>query len=70
MTDLLESVQTAKLRNAFGKYLPTVIEGKSPAKQKAILSEATEITGNRKHSSNEASVFDNNVVDIKRLAGL
>ena len=70
MTDLLESVHTAKLRNAFGKYLPTVIEGKSPAKQKAILSEATEITGNRKHSSNEASAYDNNVVDIKRLAGL
>jgi len=70
MTDLLESVATAKLRSAFDKYLPTVIDGKSPAKQKAQLSEAKEITGNRRNSSIEASVMDNNVVDIKRLAGL
>ena len=37
MTDLLESVQTAKLRSAFDKYLPAVIDGNSPAKQKAQL---------------------------------
>jgi|TARA_R110000796_G_scaffold143706_2_gene260362 ribosomal protein S24E len=70
MTDLLESVQTAKLRSAFGKYLPTVIDGKSPAKQKAILSEAKEVTGNRQNSTIDASEVSNNVVDIKRLAGL
>jgi hypothetical protein len=69
MTDLLESTQTNKLRLAFDKYLPSVISGRSPAKQKAVLSEAKEITGNRDNSSiKQAS--DNNVFDIKRLAGL
>lgn len=69
MTDLLESVQTDRLRSAFEKYLPAVIDGKSPAKQKAILSEGKEITGNRENSSiKQAS--DNNVIDIVRLAGL
>jgi hypothetical protein len=69
MTDLLESVQTSRLRSAFDKYLPTVIDGKSPAKQKAVLSEGKEITGNRENSSIK-SASDNNVVDIVRLAGL
>ena len=69
MTDLLESVQTSKLKTAFDKYLPSVIDGKSPAKQKATLSEGKIITGNKENSSiKEAS--DNNVFDIKRLAGL
>lgn len=70
MIDLLESVQTAKLRSAFEKYLPAVIDGKSPAKQKAVLSEAKEVTGNKTNSSIHANAVDNNVVDIVRLAGL
>jgi hypothetical protein len=69
MTDLLESVQTNRLRSAFEKYLPAVIDGNSPAKQKAILSEGKEITGNRENSSIK-SATDNNVIDIVRLAGL
>jgi len=68
MIDLLESVQTPKLRSAFEKYLPAVIDGKSPAKQKAVLSEAKEVTGNKNNSSIHAN--DSNVVDIVRLAGL
>ncbi len=69
MTDLLESVQTSRLRSAFEKYIPAVIDGKSPAKQKAVLSEGKAITGNRENSSiKQAS--DSNVFDIKRLAGL
>jgi hypothetical protein len=74
MTDLLESVQTAKLRSAFDKYLPAVIDGKGPAKQKAVLSEAKEVTGNRETISqtnvSSKADADHNVVDIKRLAGL
>jgi hypothetical protein len=69
MTDLLESVQTSRLRSAFDKYLPAVIDGKSPAKQKAILAEGKEITGNRQET-NMTQASDNNVIDIKRLAGL
>lgn len=68
MTDLLESVQTANLKKAFERYLPAVIDGKSPAKQpKAILSEGKAITGNRVTPTQTA---DNNVIDLKRLAGL
>lgn len=69
MTDLLESVQTNRLRSAFDKYLPAVIDGKSPAKQKAILAEGKEVTGNRQQT-NMTKASDNNVIDLKRLAGL
>ena len=70
MTDLLESVQTPKLQAAFDKYLPAVIDGKGPAKQKAVLSEAKEITGNRTQNDVRQAGDDNNVVELKRLAGL
>ena len=72
MTDLLESVQTARLQSAFDKYLPAVIDGKTPAK-KAVLSEAKEVTGNRDTESQtnvSRTADEHNVVDIKRLAGL
>jgi hypothetical protein len=72
MTDLLESVQTSRLQSAFEKYLPAVIDGKGPAKQKAVLAEAKAVTGNRETVSqtNVSSKADDNVIDIKRLAGL
>ena len=73
MIDLLESVQTGKLKTQFDKYLPAVIDGNTPAK-KATLTEGTEITGNRENtnvSSQQAEADNNsNVIDIKRLAGL
>lgn len=68
MKDLLESVQTSRLQTAFEKYLPTVIDGKSPAKHKAPLTEGKEITGNREPQTQPTA--DSNVIDIKRLAGL
>jgi len=71
MTDLLESVQTAKLRTQFDKYLPSVIDGGTPAKRKATLVEGKEITGNREEKSNVSrQAEDGNVIDIRRLAGL
>jgi len=70
MIDLLESVQTAKLRSAFDKYLPAVIDGNTPAKKKAVLAEATEVTGNRTQTNDIKADADHNVVDLKRLAGL
>ena len=73
MTDLLESVQTNRLQKSFDKYLPSVIDGNTPAKRKAKnITEGTEVTGNRKEPLTEikADDTDNNVVDIKRLAGL
>jgi len=68
MIDLLESVQTPKLKSAFDKYIPAVIDGNTPAK-KAKLTEGTEITGNRNETSKQADNSDN-VLDIRRLAGL
>jgi hypothetical protein len=71
MTDLLESVQTARLQTQFDKYLPAVIDGNTPAKKKAVLSEAKEVTGNRETTTNVSSTADEGVVvDIRRLAGL
>jgi len=72
MIDLLESVQTNRLRSAFDKYLPAVIDGKTPAK-KASLTEGKEVTGNRDEVSQtnvSSKADDNNVLDIRRLAGL
>ena len=70
MMDLLESVQTPKLRSAFDKYLPAVIDGNTPAKKKAVLAEAKEVTGNRENKNDIKADVDHNVVDLKRLAGL
>ena len=71
MTDLLESVQTDRLNKSFNKYLPSVIDGNGPAKRKAVLSEAKEITGNRtQEKTMTPKADDSNVLDLRRLAGL
>jgi hypothetical protein len=67
MKELLESVQTDKLRGAFDKYLPAVMDGGAPAKK--ALTEAKEITGDKQaqpiSEEKTAEIFD-----IRRLAGL
>jgi hypothetical protein len=71
MTDLLESVQTDRLQKSFDKYLPSVIDGNTPAKRKAVLSEGKEVTGNRTQQMTQTKAdAESNVFDIKRLAGL
>ena len=69
MTELLESVHTTKLRGSFDKYLPAVIAGEAPQKRKALI-EAKEITGNKIPNSASSSETDNNIFDIRKLAGL
>ena len=69
MSDLLESVQTEKLRSAFDKYLPAVMDGGIPAKK--ALTEGKEITGDKKAqqtSGQEEKTAE--IFDIRRLAGL
>ena len=70
MSELLESVQTDKLQNAFEKYLPAVLNN-APVKKasKAVLSEGKVVTGDK---AAKVSAIDTttNVIDIKRLAGL
>ena len=69
MKELLESVQTKKLNEAFDKYLPAVIDGQkiSPVIKKAVLREGTEVTGNREM---KPEVGLDNILDIRKLAGL
>jgi hypothetical protein len=68
MKELLESVQTKKLNEAFDKYLPAVMEGQSkPAPKKAMLAESSEVTGNRE---TKPEVGLDNILDIRKLAGL
>jgi hypothetical protein len=72
MKELLESVQTAKLNEAFDKYLPAVMEGGmkkvEKAQAKEMLSESTEVTGDRE--SKQPQVGLDNILDIRKLAGL
>ena len=67
MTSLLENVQTSRLKNAFEKYLPAVIsETKSTKKATAL----TEQTGNKTAKVIKTDDDANNVIELKRLAGL
>jgi hypothetical protein len=68
MKELLESVQTEKLHSAFDKYLPAVMDGGVPAKK--ALTEAKEVTGNKKALSNSGEENTAEIFDIRRLAGL
>jgi hypothetical protein len=73
MKDLLESVQTPKLKVAFDKYLPAVLntQQQSQAPKKRMMVESREVTGNKSAKTQEVDMQDrDNVIDIKRLAGL
>ena len=75
MGQLLETVQTPKLRQAFDKYLPSVLNAKTSGsavsqETRTVLAESsvkTEITGDKPAKPAQDS---NNIVEIKRLAGL
>ena len=73
MKNLLESVQTPKLKGAFDKYLPAVLNTQlqSVAPKKRMVNESVEITGDK--SAVKTQVEDelsSNLIDFKRLAGL
>lgn len=75
MGALLESVQTAKLENAFNKYLPAVLNtGSDIAPKKKALTESVivEATGDKtaKQTVDVDLTETDNVIDLKRLAGL
>jgi hypothetical protein len=67
MQSLLESVKTSRLRDAYDKYLPAVIEGEKKKVTKVALTESTEVTGD-KESKPEVGL--DNILDIRKLAGL
>jgi hypothetical protein len=73
MRNLLESVQTARLSNAFEKYLPAVLDDRSVKAHKVITESVSIATGDKSARSPDADQqADNisNVIDLKRLAGL
>ena len=68
MRNLLESVQTPRLKNAFEKYLPAVLEDRSTKAKKVIVESQIEVTGDKAAIAKEED--RSNVIDLKRLAGL
>ena len=73
MQNLLESVQTPKLQAAFDKYLPAVLNTgavKKAAKSNLTESTITEVTGDKAAKQEVDMEQRDNVIDIKRLAGL
>jgi hypothetical protein len=73
MANLLESVQTSRLKGAFEKYLPAVLaEGTAKADKQVIAESRSEVTGDKTAKVvQDDNTFDkSNVIDLKRLAGL
>jgi uncharacterized coiled-coil protein SlyX len=77
MTDLLESVHTTKLKTAFKKYLPAVLNEnvKEKTSDTNILTEGkvTEHTGDRNVKASvlvESQSNDADIIQLKKLAGL
>lgn len=71
MNSLLEGVQTDRLQTAYEKYLPAVLNNSAkPKAEKPVLTESrVEVTGD-KSAKTDAVDMPDNVVEIKRLAGL
>ena len=72
MRNLLESVQTPRLKNAFEKYLPAVLAENKPAKASKVIAESvTEVTGDKSARVQEDEAqTESNVFELKRLAGI
>ena len=72
MRNLLESVQTPRLKNAFEKYLPAVLENRSVKARPVITETLTEATGDKsvRQEQDDEAEENSNVIDLKRLAGL
>lgn len=70
MRDLLENVQTSRLKSAYEKYLPAVLaERSAPQTTKRVVTESrTEVTGDK--SAKVVEKDGDNIIAIKRLAGL
>jgi hypothetical protein len=69
MKNLLESVQTSRLKNAYEKYLPAVLSNSTPRARKALSESVSVVTGDKTVPAAQ-SEDRSNVIDIKRLAGL
>jgi len=70
MKSLLESVDTGKLRTAFDKYLPALLNETRKPKAKTLneSSQVREVTGDKKQKAPEADVVE--LDSIRKLAGI
>jgi hypothetical protein len=73
MQNLLESVQTSRLTNAFEKYLPAVLANKAKdsttsSKKKMVTESRKAVTGDKR--ATKVKTVDTNIIDMKTLAGL
>ena len=70
MRNLLESVQTTRLKSAFEKYLPAVLEDRSVKAPKVIAESVSTVTGDKTVPTPVVEEDRSNVIALKRLAGL
>lgn len=72
MSELLESVQTSNLRAAFDKYLPAVLNNSviKPVQEKTVLAESRSVVTGDKAAKTNVEPTGDNIIEIKRLAGL
>lgn len=71
MRSLLENVQTGRLKSAYEKYLPAVLNetAKKPKVKKVLSESKKEATGNKTVTS-KGKDSESNIIDLKKLAGL
>lgn len=69
MKNLLESVQTSRLKNAYEKYLPAVLANTTSKARKVINESIREVTGDKTVPAAQTEE-GSNVIELKRLAGL
>jgi len=65
MSQLLESVQTGKLKSAYDKYLPAVMDDKPVAQAKKIISESSGDKADVRQTRGDADINS-----IRKLAGI
>jgi len=72
MKNLLENVQTSRLRKTFDKYLPAVLaeSGSKKNKKQTVTESVREVTGDKTAQTHQDTESQSNVIDLKRLAGL
>jgi len=70
MRELLENVQTDRLSAAFEKYLPAVLNESAPKATKKPLTESKVVTGDKRNTATGIDDSDDNIIEIRRLAGL
>lgn len=72
MQNLLENVQTSRLRKTFDKYLPSVLaeSGNRKSKKQVVSESVRSVTGDKTAQTRQETDSQSNVIDLKRLAGL